>query len=127
MVEKRFEVIRPPVAIIDVVGVLPHVAAEDRLGAVHERVLAVRCLADNDLAVLDCEPAPPGAELRSAGLGKFFPFYVTAVELRCSEDVPEKFHLFRVFDFGRSPKLYTLRGSLRDTCSLEPTLYRATR
>ena len=51
----------------------------------------------------------------------------TAVEVPCSEDVPEKFHLFRAFDFGRSPKLYVLRGSLRDSCSLEPTLYRATR
>lgn len=65
-------------------------------------------------------------EVKTTGLGKFFPFYVTAVEVRCSEDVPDRFHLFRVFDFGRSPRLYILPGSLRDTCSLEPTLYRAT-
>jgi hypothetical protein len=66
-------------------------------------------------------------EVKSTALGKYFPFLLTAVEVRCSEDVPEKFHLFRVFDFGRSPKLYVLRGTLRDSCSLEPTLYRATR
>ena len=41
-------------------------------------------------------------EVKATGLGKFFPFYVTANELRCSEDIPDQFHLFRVFDFGRS-------------------------
>src|SRR5215472_18285874 len=42
VLHERLEVIRPAVAIVDVVGVLPHVAAENRLGAVHQRVLAVR-------------------------------------------------------------------------------------
>jgi hypothetical protein len=40
--------------------------------------------------------------------------------------VGERFHLYRVFDFGRSPRLYVLRGPLREACRLEPALYRAT-
>src|ERR1700758_1263594 len=48
MVHESLEVVRPPVAVIDVVGVLPHVAAEDRLAAVHQRVLAVGGLGDGD-------------------------------------------------------------------------------
>lgn len=64
-------------------------------------------------------------EVKSTGLGKFFPFYVTANELRCSEDIPEQFHLFRVFDFGRSPRLYILHGALSQLCQLDPVLYRA--
>jgi len=64
-------------------------------------------------------------EVKTTGLGKFFPFYVTSNEVRCSEDVPHQFQLFRVFDFGRDPRLYILHGSLRDRCQLDPVLYRA--
>jgi hypothetical protein len=35
-------------------------------------------------------------EVKTTGLGKYFPFYVTANELRCSEDVVQRFHLYRV-------------------------------
>src|SRR5712671_1407533 len=68
MVHEGLEIVRAAVAIVDVVGVLPHVAAEDRLAAMHQRVLAVRSLADDDLAVLDRKPGPARAELRDAGL-----------------------------------------------------------
>ena len=64
-------------------------------------------------------------EVKATGLGKFFPFYVTANELRCSADIPDQFQLFRVFDFGRSPRLYILHGSLSKLCQLEPVLYKA--
>jgi hypothetical protein len=64
-------------------------------------------------------------EVKTTGLGKFFPFYVTRNEVRCSEDIPNQFHLFRVFDFGREPRLYILHGSLRELCQLDPVLYRA--
>ncbi len=64
-------------------------------------------------------------EVKTTGLGKYFPFYVTLNEVRCSEDMTEKFHLFRVFDFARSPRVYILTGSLRSTCQLEPVLFRA--
>ena len=65
-------------------------------------------------------------EVKTTGLGKFFPFYVTINEVRCSEDMAEQFHLFRVFDFGRTPRAYILTGSLKENCHLEPTLFRAT-
>jgi hypothetical protein len=65
-------------------------------------------------------------EVKTTGLGKFFPFYVTANEVRCSEDVAERFHLFRVFDFGRTPRAYILTGPLPGNCRLEPSVYRAT-
>lgn len=64
-------------------------------------------------------------EVKTTGLGKFFPFYVTQNEVRCSEDIPQQYHLFRVFDMARSPRLYTLQGSLRKICQLEPVVYRA--
>lgn len=65
-------------------------------------------------------------EVKTTGLGKLSPFYVTGTEVRCSEDIPDRFHLFRVFDFGREPRIYILHGSLRTLCHLEPVLYRTT-
>jgi hypothetical protein len=65
-------------------------------------------------------------EVKTTGLGKFFPFAVTGTEVRCSEDCPGQFRLFRVFDFGRAPRAYILPGSLRVSCLLEPVQFRAT-
>jgi hypothetical protein len=65
-------------------------------------------------------------EVKTTGLGKYSPFYVTGNEVRCSEDMAETYHLFRVFDFGRTPRVYILSGSLKEKCRLEPTQYRAT-
>lgn len=63
-------------------------------------------------------------EVKTTGLGKFFPFYVTRTELRCSEHAPRQFHLYRVFNFSTTPHLYILPGSLRETCRLEAVQYR---
>jgi hypothetical protein len=55
----------------------------------------------------------------------YHPFYVTATEVRCSEDVPDRFLLYRVFDFARDPRVYVLPGSLRERCLLDPVEDRA--
>jgi hypothetical protein len=73
----------------------------------------------------DADDSERKLEVKTTGLGKFFPFYVTGNEVRCSEDIPHQYHLFRVFDFGREPRLYILHGSLRELCQLDPVLYRA--
>lgn len=65
-------------------------------------------------------------EVKTTGLGKYFPFYVTVNELRCSEDVEQQFYLYRIFDFSRALRLFVLRGSLRVTCRLDAVQYRAT-
>jgi len=64
-------------------------------------------------------------EVKTTGLGKYHPFYVTANEVRCSEDCPERFRLYRVFDFGRNPRVYVVGGALSRECGLEPVEYRA--
>ena len=55
-------------------------------------------------------------EVKTTGLGKHFPFYVTANEVRCSEDCPERFRLYRVFDFARNPRIYVVGGALSREC-----------
>lgn len=64
-------------------------------------------------------------EVKTTGLGKYFPFAVTANEVRCSEARPNEFHLYRVFSFGAVPRLYLLPGALSKTCQLQPMQFRA--
>lgn len=63
-------------------------------------------------------------EVKTTGLPIFFPFYVSANEVRCSEAVPDRYHLYRLFDFSHSAKLYVLPGALSKVCRLEPVQYR---
>src|SRR5450631_4504160 len=81
MLDKRLEIIRTAVAIIDVVGMLPDVAAEDRRAAMHQRAFAVGGLGDFELAVLHREPAPAGAELADAGGGEIGLEFLEATEI----------------------------------------------
>jgi hypothetical protein len=73
----------------------------------------------------DADDAERLVEVKTTALGKFHPFLVTANAVRCSEDMTERLHLFRVFDFGRTPRVYVLTGSLRTTCTLESVVFRA--
>src|SRR5512136_1837409 len=50
VIDKGLEIVGPAVAIVDVIGMLPHVAPENGLRAVHQRAFAVRRLAHDDLA-----------------------------------------------------------------------------
>ena len=73
----------------------------------------------------DADDSEQMLEVKATGHGKFFPSYVTANEVRCSDDIPDQFHLFRVFNLGREPQIYILHGSLKILCQLEPILFRA--
>jgi hypothetical protein len=77
------------------------------------------------LAAADTDESERMLEVKATGLGKFFPFYVTANEVRCSDDIPDQYHLFRVFNMGREPQIYILHGSLKILCQLEPVVFRA--
>src|ERR1700674_912151 len=68
VIDEGLAIVRAPVGIVDMVGVLPHIAPEYRLAAVNQRALAVGRLHDGDLAVLDRKPAPARSELGDAGL-----------------------------------------------------------
>src|SRR5512147_2058622 len=66
VLDERLQVVGTAVAVVDVVGVLPDIAAEDRHAAMHQRAFAVRRLHDFELAALHGEPAPARAELADA-------------------------------------------------------------
>ena len=61
------EVVRATVVVLEVVGVLPDVVAEDGVEALQMRVVLVGSGDDLQLAALPDEPAPAGAELLGGG------------------------------------------------------------
>ena len=67
IVEPGFEIFRTRVAVVDVIGVLPHIAAEQRPAAMHQRVLAVGRFGHFQLAVFQRQPGPARTELGRAG------------------------------------------------------------
>jgi hypothetical protein len=64
-------------------------------------------------------------EVKTTSQGKYFPFYVTANEVRCSEAKATQYHLYRLFRFTQRPRVYVLHGDLFQLCRLEPMAYRA--
>jgi hypothetical protein len=64
-------------------------------------------------------------EVKTTGLGKYFPFALTQNELACSQRIPEQFKLYRLYDFGDVAGLYILSGPLDRACTLSATVYRA--
>ena len=61
------DVVGPAVLILEVVRVLPHVDPEQRLLAIHQRVVLVRRALDGELAALVDDPGPAAAEATDGG------------------------------------------------------------
>ncbi|HYN10600.1 MAG TPA: DUF3883 domain-containing protein [Vicinamibacterales bacterium] len=64
-------------------------------------------------------------EVKTTGLAKYHPFYVSPNEVTVSEREAPKYHLYRLFRFGTGPRLYMLQGALSSVCRLEPSQYSA--
>lgn len=64
-------------------------------------------------------------EVKTTSFGQMTPFFASRKEVSVSEMRPEEFNLYRVFRFGREPRIFVLGGSLRESCILEPSQYRA--
>src|SRR5215813_1934868 len=61
-VPPRVDVVRAAVLVLQIVRMLPDVEAEDRLLAVHHRIVLVRRALDCDLPAVVHDPCPPAAE-----------------------------------------------------------------
>jgi hypothetical protein len=50
---------------------------------------------------------------------------MTEAEVRCADEAAVRYRLYRVFEFSRQTRVFTLTGPLRDKLRLEPVQYRA--
>lgn len=53
------------------------------------------------------------------------PFYVSKNEVEVSAIEAERYHLYRIFDFQTTARVFTLPGAISMSCQLEATTYRA--
>ncbi len=78
-----------------------------------------------DIRSFNADETPRLIEVKTTGLGKYFPFYVSPNEVAVSERNAAQYHLYRVFRFATFPRVYLLQGSLSSVCLLEPAQYSA--
>lgn len=78
-----------------------------------------------DVASFETDGCQRYIEVKTTRYSKEAPFFLTANELRFSQDHSDKCYLYRVFNFGRSPKIFILHGALSEVCKLDPQLYLA--
>jgi hypothetical protein len=64
-------------------------------------------------------------EVKTTGYGKATPFFVSRNELRVSRAQAAAYHLYRVFQFRRDPRLYSLAGALDQGFALDPIEFEA--
>ena len=64
-------------------------------------------------------------EVKTTGGGIYTQFALTGNELACSQRHSTRYQLYRLYNFGPSPRLYVLSGALDKTCTLIATRYRA--
>ncbi|GAB4185502.1 MAG: DUF3883 domain-containing protein [Wenzhouxiangellaceae bacterium] len=64
-------------------------------------------------------------EAKTTKYGKSTPFFITANELRFSQENASSYYLYRLFQFRVSPRLFALHGHVEKQCRLEPSEFLA--
>lgn len=64
-------------------------------------------------------------EVKTTTFGRDTPFFISRGELALSHGAKDQFHLYRLFEFRKAPRLFELQGSLDKHCVLDPVTYRA--
>ncbi|MFM9270266.1 DUF3883 domain-containing protein [Halomonas elongata] len=64
-------------------------------------------------------------EVKTTAFAKECAFFISPNELTCSRDNAANYHLYRLFDFRKQPRMFCLQGDLHNQLWLEPDSYRA--
>ncbi|MGQ0765727.1 MAG: DUF3883 domain-containing protein [Gemmatimonadota bacterium] len=64
-------------------------------------------------------------EVKTTAYARETPFFVSSHELNVSRETPENYHICRVFDFRKRPRLYFRRGQIDQAFALDPMVYSA--
>lgn len=63
-------------------------------------------------------------EVKTTRYSRHTPFYMSSNELAVSSAEAQRYYLYRLFRFGREPRLFTLQGRVEGRYAVEPTQYR---
>ena len=64
-------------------------------------------------------------EVKTTRYGRYTPFYISDGEVRFSKAHADSYHLYRVFGFRKSPRLFTLPGEVGQHVRLQASTYQA--
>ena len=64
-------------------------------------------------------------EVKTTRYGQYTPFYISASEVKFSATYWDKYHLYRLFEFRKEPKLFVLPGNVSTNVNLEAVNFRA--
>lgn len=78
-----------------------------------------------DILSFDSRGKDKYIEVKTTKYGITTPFFITPNEVRFSERHSDKYDLYRLFEFRKSPKFYNVTGNVADRFGLEAALYRA--
>jgi hypothetical protein len=99
-------------------------AGAENLASRIEHVAKMRGdLAGFDVLSFEQSGAERLIEVKTTKYGAHTPFFVSRNELEVSKTQDNQYHLYRVFAFRHRPLLFTLRGPLTSTCTLDATNY----
>ena len=76
-----------------------------------------------DILSFDASGKERFIEVKTTAFAKETPFFASKNEVAFSSEARNQFHLYRLFEFRRSPKLFTLAGRIGDYCDLDPVSY----
>ena len=62
-------------------------------------------------------------EVKTTAFAKETPFYASRNEVSFSQEALDQFHLYRLFQFRKQPKLFSLQGAIGEHCRLDPVSY----
>jgi lysophospholipase L1-like esterase len=62
-------------------------------------------------------------EVKTTAFGKETPFFVSRGEVRFAQEHTKEFHLYRLFEFRKFPKMFDLPGSVESHCLMNPVSY----
>jgi hypothetical protein len=78
-----------------------------------------------DIRSFDSTGAERLIEVKTTRGGNMTPFYLSRNENDFAKEKPEAFRLYRLYDFSKLPKLFTLKPPLEAVLQLEPLTFRA--
>lgn len=64
-------------------------------------------------------------EVKTTRYGKRTPFFVSRNEVGVSQQHDTRYHLYRVFEFHKDPRLFAIAGRIDRTCQLDPVTFMA--
>ena len=93
-----------------------------------ERIEHVAAKADGhgfDILSFETDGRERLVEVKTTRFGLMTPFFASKNEVEVSDERSAEYHVYRLFDFSKSPRLFMLGGSMRSTCTLDAVQFRA--